>query len=70
MEQDELYYWKDQAGNFIPKDELSDLYICNIVMKFGKVWLAENGHMIIVQKFEKLNREYRFFKAAEHKGEE
>lgn len=69
IERKELYYWEDSKGQFIPKDELSDLYVCNIVMKFGKNWLNSNGHSVIVQRFEDLNSEYRFFEAAKHKGE-
>lgn len=58
----ELYYWHDTQGNLIPKHELSDLYVCNIVMKFGKLWLEDHGHSVIVQRFEALNEKYKFFK--------
>ena len=61
-ENEEKYYWKNKDGKYIPKHELSDLYICNIVMKHGKVWLVENGHVFIVSRFEELNREHKFFK--------
>lgn len=62
FEVEEKYYWTNNAGETIPKDELSDLYVCNIVMKHGKNWLVANGHEIIVNRFEELNKEYKFFK--------
>ncbi len=40
-DENEKYYWKNEKGNLIPKDTLSDEYICNIVMKFGKIWLEQ-----------------------------
>lgn len=64
---EELYYWKDSKGNLVPKHELSDSHVCNIVMKFGKTWLQENGHNVIVKRFEDLNKEYNFFRVL-HKG--
>lgn len=60
-DENEKYYWKNDKGVLIPKDTLSDAYICNIVMKFGKNWLEQNGHRTIVAKFEVLNHEYDFF---------
>lgn len=58
---EEKYYWTNEKGEKIPKDELSDLHICNIVMKFGKDDLIFSGHKVIVNKFEKLNKKYKFF---------
>lgn len=58
---DELYYWTDSSGNDVPKHELSDLYVCNIVMKFGKDWLRSHGHATIADRFEALNKEHGFF---------
>jgi hypothetical protein len=60
---EELYYWTDSKNNKIPKHELSDYYVCNIVMKFGKEYLREHGHNVIVDRFEALNKEHGFFKA-------
>ena len=57
----EKYYWIKEDGTLVPVHELTDLHICNIVMKFGKDWLREMGHSVIADKFEKLNREYKFF---------
>ena len=62
FENEEKYFWKNHEGEYIPKHELSDLYICNIVAKYGKDYLSKNGHMTIVKRFEKLNNEYKFFK--------
>ena len=46
---EEKYYWKNKDGELIPKHELSDYYVCNIVMRFGKEWLMSNGHEVIVE---------------------
>lgn len=62
FEVEEKYYWTNNAGETIPKHELSDLHVCNIVMKHGKNWLVANGHEIIVNRFEELNKKYKFFK--------
>lgn len=59
---EEKYYWTNSDGMMIPKHELPDYYICNIVAKYGKNWLSENGHEVLVERFESLNREYGFFK--------
>lgn len=59
---EEKYYWTDHTGNQIPKHQLDDYYICNIVAKYGKNWLSENGHNILVERFEQLNKQYGFFK--------
>ncbi len=59
----EQYFWVNEKGINIPKHELSDYHICNIVAKYGKNWLAENGHLVLVKRFEELNREYDFFAA-------
>ena len=64
---EEKYYWINEIGIKIPKHELSDLYICNIVCKFGKNWLRENGHDVIVDKFEELNAKYHFFDSVKDK---
>ena len=61
MLENEKYYWENSSGIFIPKDELSDEYICNIVMKFGKMYLEQNGHELIVRRFEALNKQFKFF---------
>ncbi len=62
MLENEKYYWENSSGIFIPKDELSDEYICNIVMKFGKMYLEQNGHELIVRRFEALNKQFKFFR--------
>lgn len=59
---EEKYYWKNQKNELIPKHELNDYYVCNIVAKYGKNWLSENGHTVLVQRFEELNRQFHFFK--------
>jgi len=61
--ENELYYWTTENGELEPKHTLSNLHVCNIVMKFGKNWLNENGHKTIVERFEELNAQYRFFDA-------
>ena len=53
---EEKYYWENKDGELIPKHELSDYYVCNIVMRFGKEWLLSNGHEVIVDRFEKMNK--------------
>lgn len=58
---DEKYYWEKEDGTLVPVHELTKLHICNIVMKHGKDRLREIGHSVIADKFEKLNREYKFF---------
>jgi len=59
----EKYYWMDHNGTVTPKHQLSDYYICNIVAKYGKNWLTENGHDVLVKRYEELNRQYDFYKA-------
>ena len=59
---EEKYYWENKDGDLIPKHELSDYYVCNIVMMFGKAWLLSNGHEVIVDRFEKMNKKYDFFR--------
>lgn len=68
----EKYYWKKEDGTMVPVHELTNSHICNIVMKFGKDRLREIGHSVIADKFEKLNREYKFFSVVkdEHKKTE
>ena len=58
---EEKYYWKKEDGTLVPVHELTYLHICNIVMKFGKDKLRVMGHSVIVDKFEILNKEYKFF---------
>ena len=58
----ELYYWTSQDGTKTPKDNLTDIHICHIVCKYGKDWLNENGHSVIVDRFNQLNKQYDFFK--------
>lgn len=58
---EEKYYWKKEDGTLVPVHELSNKHVCNIVMKFGKDYLRENGHSVIADKFEDLNRRYKFF---------
>lgn len=57
----EKYYWKKEDGTLIPVHELTDLHVCNIVMKFGKDYLCDIGHAVIAEKFNKLNKKYKFF---------
>ncbi len=59
----EKYYWVTEYNQLIPKDKLSDSQVCNIVQKFGKNWLNANGHQLIVQRYERMDREYDFFSA-------
>lgn len=63
----EKYYWTDSKGNKIPKHELDNYHLCNIVMKFGKNWLSENGHVTLVRRFEEMNREHNFFECVKGK---
>jgi len=58
---EEKYYWVSQDGNKNPKHKLTDLHICNIVCKYGKDWLRENGHEVIANRFEELNKTHKFF---------
>lgn len=58
---DEKYYWIKEDGTKIPVHELTNYHICNIVMKFGKDNLRKNGHSVIADKFEELNKRCRFF---------
>ncbi len=51
-DENEKYYWKNEKGNLIPKNSLSNADICNIVIKYGKKYLEENGHKLIVKRFE------------------
>lgn len=64
---DEKYYWKKEDGTLVPVHELTNYHICNIVMKFGKDWLHKNGHSIIADKFESLNKEHKFFNVVDVK---
>lgn len=57
----ERYYWEREDGTLVPVHELTDLHVCNIVMKFGKDKLYNMGHSVIADRFVKLNREYKFF---------
>lgn len=63
----EKYFWLSEDGTKIPKHELDDYHICNIVAKYGKKYLEDNGHLLLVRRFEELNRTYDFFKIV--KGE-
>ena len=58
---EEKYYWKQEDGTLVPVHELTRLHICNIVMKHGKDKLREMGHSVIADKFESLNKAYKFF---------
>jgi len=57
----ERYYWETQDGQFIPVDELTDLYIVNIVIKFGKDKLIALGHNLIIDKFNELRKTSGFY---------
>ena len=57
----ERYYWETQDGQFIPVDELTDLHIVNIVIKFGKDELIALGHSRIIDKFNELRKENSFY---------
>ena len=57
----EKYYWQKEDGTLVPVYELTDLHICHIVMKFGKDKLHDMGHSVIVDKFDELNKKYKFF---------
>lgn len=57
----EKYYWETADGTLIPVHELTDLHVCNIVMKFGKDRLRNMGHAVIADHFEDLNHKYKFF---------
>lgn len=43
-------------------DKFDNYHICNIVAKYGKKYLEDNGHLLLVRRFEELNRTYDFFK--------
>ena len=58
---EERYYWETQDGQFIPVDELTDLHIVNIVIKFGKDKLYSLGHERIIEKFNELRKESGFY---------
>lgn len=58
---EEKYYWINNDGEKIPKSELSDLHVCNIIAKFGKIWLEQSGHKVLVNRFENLNKKYKYF---------
>ena len=55
----EKYYWEKQDGTLIPVDELTNLHIFHIVAKFGKDWLNQNNHYLIVSKFDALMSDLR-----------
>jgi len=57
----EKYYWEKEDCTLVPVHELTDLHICHIVMKFGKDRLINMGHSVIVDKFNELNKKYKFF---------
>ena len=57
----ERYYWETQDGKFIPVDELTDLHIVNIVIKFGKDKLSDLGHSRIIEKFDELRKISGFY---------
>lgn len=57
----ERYYWETQDGTFIPVNELSDLHIVNIVIKFGKDQLYALGHERIVDRFNELRKLRGFY---------
>lgn len=63
----EKYYWEKEDGTLIPVHELTDLHICNIVMKFGKDRLIAMNHSIIVDKFNELNKVHKFFDIVKEK---
>lgn len=49
--EDEKYYWKTIDGKLIKVDDLEEEHIINIVIKFGKDKLIQNGYKNIVDKF-------------------
>ena len=51
----------DEDGDTYPVC-LTDIHVCYIVCKYGKDWLNENGHSVIVDRFNQLNKQYDFFK--------
>lgn len=59
---EERYYWIKEDGTEIPVHELTDLHLCNIVMRFGKDRLYNMGHSVIADRFVELNKKYDFFK--------
>lgn len=59
----EKYYWTKEDGTKIPVHELTDLHICNIVMRFGKDNLRNMGHSVIADRFVELNKKHKFFGA-------
>lgn len=63
----EKYYWINDEGEYIPKSELTDLHVCNIVCKFGKIYLIANGHATLVERFEALNANHKFFNVVQEK---
>lgn len=60
---DEKYYWEQEDRTLVPVHELTDLHVCNIVMRFGKDRLCNMGHSIIVDRYVELNKKYDFFNA-------
>ena len=61
MEIVERYYWKSESGALTPVHKLTDLHVCNIVMKYGKENLRNMGHAVIADRFEELNKKHKFF---------
>lgn len=57
----ERYYWETQDGQFIPVNELTDLHIVNIVIKFGKDQLYALGHERIIERFNELRKTKGFY---------
>jgi len=57
----ERYYWETHDGHFIPVDDLDDKYIVNIVIKFGKDYLAENGYRRIIEGFNTVRKASNFY---------
>lgn len=63
----EKYYWEKEDGTLTPVHMLSDLHVCHIVMKFGKDKLDSIGHTVIVDRFNELNKTYKFFDVVKEK---
>lgn len=59
---EEKYFWETKSGEFIPINQLTDLHVFNIVAYFGKKWLEENGHSLIIERFNQLDAEHRWSK--------
>ena len=51
---DEKYYWRTKDGEYIKVDDITNEHLVNIVLKFGKDKLENNGYYSLVKRFNKI----------------